>query len=96
MSIGNINWKNRTALTGAMMFNEHYWGKGYGRKAKMVLLNHAFNRLNLELIESRALEFNTRSVSYSLACGYVQDAFLTGRHLIEGKRYGEYILSATR
>lgn len=62
----------------------------------MVLLDHAFNRLNLELIESRALEFNTRSVRYSLACGYVQDAFLPGRHLIAGKRYGEYVLSVTR
>ena len=96
MGIGNIDWKNRTAVTGAMMFNSDYWGKGYGRKAKMVLLNHAFNRLNLEVIESRVLEFNTRSYNYSIACGYVQDAFLPGRHLIEENRYGEYVLSATR
>lgn len=96
MGIHNIDWKNRTATTGAMMFDVNFWGKKFGRNAKMVLLDHAFNRLNLELIDSFVIEYNTRSVNYSLACGYVHEALLPGRHLIEGKRYGRHVLSVTR
>jgi RimJ/RimL family protein N-acetyltransferase len=96
MGIHNIDYKNRTATTGSMMFDTNYWGKQYGRKAKIVLLNHAFNQLNLELIESFVIEFNERSLRYCLACGYMYDGFLPGRHLIEGKRYGRHALSITR
>lgn len=29
MGIHSINWKNRTATTGAMMFDSSFWGKTY-------------------------------------------------------------------
>ena len=96
MGIHDVDMKNRTATTGSMMFNSAFWGKGFGHKAKLVLLDHAFNRMNLELIDSFVLEYNTRSLRYCLSCGYVIDGFLPGRHLIEGKRYGRHVLSITR
>lgn len=96
MGIHDIDMKNRTATTGSMMFNNAFLGKGWGHKAKMPLLDHAFNRMNLELIDSFVLEFNERSLRYCLSCGYKIDGFLPGRHLIEGKRYGRYVLSITR
>jgi len=63
-----------------------YWGKGYGTDAKMTLLNHAFNVLNLRKIRSEVVDYNERSLSYSLRCGYQ----IEGRKKAEVFRHGEY------
>lgn len=70
MGLHNINWKDRTAITGALIGEKKYWGKGYGTEAKMFLLNYAFNTLNLRKICSTVLGYNERSKNYNLKCGY--------------------------
>ncbi len=66
----NIDLRNGTATTGAMFGNKEYQSKGIGQKAKMVILAHAFNMLNLRKIYSEVLGFNRRSIRYSERCGY--------------------------
>jgi RimJ/RimL family protein N-acetyltransferase len=70
MGIHKINWKDRTATTGALIGDKSYWGKGYGTDAKMILLDYAFNTLGLRKILSSVMHFNRRSLNYSLHCGY--------------------------
>ncbi len=70
MGIHKINWVNRTCETGAIIGEKEYWNKGYGTDAKMHLLNYAFNTLNLHRIGSSVIDFNKRSLQYSLHCGY--------------------------
>ena len=70
MSIHNIDWVHRHGITGALIGEKEYWGKGYGTDAKMHLLDHAFNTMNLNRIGSNAFEWNERSIRYSLRCGY--------------------------
>lgn len=76
MGIHSIRWTDRVATTGAIIGEKEYWGKGYGTDAKMILLDYAFNTLNLRKICSNVISFNKRSLHYSLHCGYK----------IEGKR----------
>ncbi|MDE1967131.1 MAG: GNAT family N-acetyltransferase [Patescibacteria group bacterium] len=38
MGIHGIDWRNRTATTGALIGEKEYWGKGYGTDAKMALI----------------------------------------------------------
>jgi RimJ/RimL family protein N-acetyltransferase len=73
MGVHKINWIDGTAETGALIGEKEYWGKGYGTDAKMQLLNHLFNTLNLRKICSAALAFNARSIAYSLHCGYMEE-----------------------
>ncbi len=86
MGLHRIDWVNRVATTGALIGDKEYWGKGFGSDAKMVLLDYAFNTLNLHRINSDVIAFNERSLNYSLRCGYK----------IEGKkrqamfRHGKY------
>ncbi len=61
MGIHRINWKDRTATTGAVIGEKAYWDKGYGSEAKMLVLDYAFNMLNLRKICSQVLAFNKRS-----------------------------------
>lgn len=97
-AIGNIGlhgieMKDRTATTGTFIGEKEYWGKGYGTEAKMLLLNYAFNTLNLRKICSAAIAFNTRSINYSLKCGYEIEGKLRDHTYRHGK-YWDHILFA--
>ncbi|MDE2188612.1 MAG: GNAT family N-acetyltransferase [Patescibacteria group bacterium] len=92
MGIHGINWKDRTATTGALIGEKNYWGKGYGTDAKMVLLDYAFNVLNLRKIMSRVFAFNYRSLRYSLHCGYKIEGRLKRQRFSEGRYWDEIIL----
>lgn len=96
MGLHQIDYVNRTAVTGAVIFKEEHRSKGYGMDAKMTLLKHAFDNLNLRLIESRVIAFNGRSTRYSEKCGYQVEATLRQRHEREGGLHDETILSVTR
>jgi RimJ/RimL family protein N-acetyltransferase len=69
MGLHKIKWIDGTATTGAVIGNKDYWNKGYGADAKMILLNYAFNSLNLRKICSGAYGFSQRSVTYNQKCG---------------------------
>lgn len=86
MGLHDINWQNRTATTGALIGEKKYWGKGYGTEAKMLMLNYAFNTLNLRKINSLVISYNQRSLRYSLHCGYE----IEGRKKKEIYKNGRY------
>lgn len=91
LHIGNIgfhkiSWRDRTAVTGSLIGEKEYWGKGYGTDAKMLLLDYAFNALNLRKVNASVLAFNERSIRYGLRCGYKEE----GRRRAEFYRDGSY------
>ena len=92
MGLHKINWKDRTATTGAFIGDKRYWGQGYGTDAKMALLDYAFNTLDLRKLSSQVYAFNTRSIAYSLHCGYVEEGRLIRQRFIEGQYHDEVIL----
>lgn len=85
MGIHRISWKDRTATTGALIGEKELWGKGYGSEAKMVLLDYAFNTLNLRKICSTANATNPRSIAYSQKCGYKVEGVLRKHVFIKGR-----------
>lgn len=92
MGIHGIKWADRTATTGALIGEKEYWGKGYGTDAKMVLLNYAFNTLNLRKLCSSVIAFNTRSLRYSLHCGYTIEGRKKKQIFRHGRYYDEIML----
>lgn len=67
----DIDWVNRTAETGAWMDNAEYRNKGYGTEAKMLLLEYAFDHLQLHVLNSYVFEPNWRSAHALSKQGYV-------------------------
>lgn len=96
IGLHNINWKERTATTGAVIGEKEFWGKGYGTDAKMLLLDFAFNTLGLEKVNSEAYEFNERSKNYSLKCGYVIEGKKRSQVFRHGRRWDVIILGVLR
>lgn len=96
MGLHSIDLKNGTATTGAMFGNKDCHNKGIGEKAKHLILNHAFNVLNLRQIYSCVLSFNLRSIRYSEKCGYKEVARLPN-HVKVGDLFFDHVtLMVTR
>lgn len=59
-------------------------GLGLGREAVRLVLQHAFENLNLHRVGLRVIAYNTRAIRCYLACGFVVEgrereaAFITG------------------
>lgn len=70
MGLHRIDWINRHGTTGAIIGEEDCWNKGYGAEAKSLLLEYAFQTLNLHRINSSALAINKRSLAYLKKSGY--------------------------
>lgn len=96
MSLHRVNWKDGTATTGAIIGEKEYWGRGYGKEAKMLLLDFAFNTLNLRKICSSVKAFNGRSLNYNKRCGYQEEGRRAKQFFVDGAYHDEIFLAIFR
>ena len=73
ISLHKIDWKNRNAELGIVIGNKEYWGKGYGTDAIKILLNHAFNQMNLYKVYLRVFDYNQRGTHCYEKCGFKEE-----------------------
>lgn len=91
IGLHHIDHKHGTAISGTFIGDKRYWGKGYGTDAKMLLLNYAFNALNLRRIVSEVLAFNGRSAAYNTKCGYKEEGRMR-QHIFKNGAYHDLII----
>ncbi len=58
----SINSADRNAMAGIFIGEKDRWGKGYGQEAMRLLLDYAFNLLNLHNIMLGVFSFNERAI----------------------------------
>lgn len=68
-----INWKDRNAEFGIAIGEKRYWSNGYGTEAGELILDYAFNHLNLHRVHSLAYAFNEKSIGLHLKLGFEQE-----------------------
>jgi len=66
----DVDYQNRFAETGSFFGNVQYRGGGYGSEAKQLLLEYAFERLGLHMVQSWVYFQNTRSAAALRKQGY--------------------------
>ncbi len=92
--IGNISmgisWKDRVAGIGITIGEKEYWGKSYGTDAIMLLLEYAFNSLNLRKICLSVLNFNKRAQRVYEKCGFKKEGCLK-EHVYKNGKYVDLI-----
>ncbi len=66
----DVDYQNRFAETGSFFGNVAYRGGGYGSEAKHLLLEYAFERLGLHMVQSFVYFQNTRSAAALRKQGY--------------------------
>ncbi len=96
IGLHQIDLVNRNAITGTVIGDKEYQGKGYGTDAKMLLLDFAFNELDLEVILSKVFAFNGRSLAYGKKCGYEEVGRIPSWIRRHGERHDEILLVVTQ
>ena len=66
----DISWVHRTAETGSYLYRPDRRSGGLGSEAKHLLLDYAFNRINLHMVRSFVWSPNTRSAAALRKQGY--------------------------
>lgn len=72
---------------------EPYWGKGYATEVVKLLLNVAFEELNLSRAYAHIFEFNKGSMRVLEKAGFHKEAIIKSSIIKEGKIFDEYLYS---
>jgi len=62
LSLMDISNTNRNAELGIMIGDKSHWNQGYGTEAIRLLIDHAFNQLNLHRVFLRVYDTNPRGI----------------------------------
>lgn len=52
---------------------KEYWGQGYGKEALSILLNYAFQELNLHRVSLRVFSFNEKAIKLYKNLGFKEE-----------------------
>lgn len=72
---------------------EPYWGKGYSTETVRLLLNFAFEALNLLRVYTNIYEYNTGSMKVLEKVGFEKEAVIKSSVIKEGKIIDEHLYS---
>lgn len=85
VTLNRINWIHRTADTGLMIGRTEFWGKGYAFEAWSLVLDYAFNRLDLRKIIAGAVAGNLPSIHVLKKLGFKIEGTLRQEFLLDGE-----------
>ncbi len=86
VSLQEISLINRTAEFAILLGDKRHWGKGVGLLAGRKLLEHGFNKLNLERIYCGTAATNEAMKRLALALGMVLEGTRRRHLFLEGSR----------
>ena len=92
ISLNKIDQTHRRARLGIMIGDKNYWGKGYGREAITLLLDFAFNVLNIHSISLTVHSYNKRAIRSYKAVGFKQAGKRRQAHFWGGKYYDNILM----
>jgi RimJ/RimL family protein N-acetyltransferase len=91
--IHRIDWKNRVAEVGITIGEKEYQSKGYGTEAMETLLDYTFKTLNLNRIQLRVYDFNSRAISSYNKIGFVKEGRMRKAFFIKGEYHDIIFMS---
>jgi UDP-4-amino-4,6-dideoxy-N-acetyl-beta-L-altrosamine N-acetyltransferase len=83
--LNNIDYKNQKAELGIMIGEQDEQGKGYGKEAISILVQYAFNELNLQRIYLKTFYDNERAIELYRKLGFRQEGILRKEIFKNGK-----------
>ena len=67
-----IEWPWQRAELSMCIGQKEHQAKGYGQEVTIVILDHAFTKLNLHSVMLRVISYNERAIKCYEACGFKQ------------------------
>lgn len=87
ISLQQINYANKSAELAFLFGEKEEWGKGYATEAGKLLIDYAFDRLNLHRLYLGTRQDNTAMQKVAQKCGFVQEGIQTDALCKNGKFY---------
>jgi RimJ/RimL family protein N-acetyltransferase len=81
----DINLKNRNAVWGIYIASLNFRKKIYSVEASLLILNYAFNYLNLYKIYGNTLDCNTKGMKFHEFIGFEKEAIFEKHVFLDGK-----------
>mgnify|MGYP000032261211 CR=1 FL=1 len=94
-SLDKINWISRNAYISIAIYDTNFWGKGIGEEATRLLLEYAFEYLNLYKINLEVYEYNERAIKLYKKIGFKEEGRLKENNLRHGKHRDVIIMGMT-
>ena len=85
--LGDVQLMHRTAMFGITIGDPEYWGRGYGTDAARLILNYAFNELNLYRVYTSTIGYNERAARAYEKAGFKREGAWRSAIERECKRY---------
>lgn len=82
-----VMWVHQDAWLGIGMGEREFWGKGYGTEAMQLVLDFAFNELNLHRVTLNVFDFNRRAMRSYEKSGFVHEGRARNALGRDGQRY---------
>jgi len=83
----NLKWGNQSAEMAIGIGAPDYRGKGYGQDALRLILNYAFNELNLYRVGLSVMTYNHAAIKAYERAGFVREGVRRGAVQREGARH---------
>ncbi len=74
-------------MLGIAIGDKAYWGQGYGQDATRLLLDYAFNLLNLNSVMLGAFSFNERAINCYRRVGFKEIGRQRQARIIAGRKF---------
>ena len=84
---------DRRARFAIGMFDPAVIGTGVGRETTMLVLDHAFDTLDLHRVDLLVLDVNVRALASYESCGFVLEGRLRESCLMDGRWYDDLVMS---
>lgn len=85
IALQTINWINRTAEFAILMGNREHWGKGAASLAALQLLEHGFNKLNINRVFCGTAMTNIPMQKLAKKLGMKQEGIRRQHLFLEGQ-----------
>ena len=91
--VSDINWYNQQAYLGLLIGEPDYWGQKIGEEATRLLVEYAFNELNIFKIKASILAINKGSWRCAEKNGFTRVATFKKDMYVNGEYLDNYVYS---
>lgn len=88
----SVDHVNRSAMMGIVIGEKAYWSKGYGREAIGLLLDYAFNILNLNSVMLGTFAYNERALRCYRAVGFREIGRRRQARIVGNRRFDAVLM----
>ena len=88
--VADIDWYGQKAYLGLIIGVPEYWGQNIGEEATKLIVEYAFNELNLYKLDAHINSANTGSWRCAEKNGFIREATLKRDSYVNGKYFDTY------